>query len=268
MNLCVSNIAWSPAQDEAALEQLASLGVKYIELAPTRWWPDLSRVTDDQISSVQTQWSRSGLRAVAFQAVLFGQPQLSIFQDSTRAACLEYLKAVTDLAARMGVTAIVFGSPKNRLRGSRTSGEVLPEAVAFFQTLGQHAAERNVRFCFEPNPAEYGADFGCTLLESTDLVDAVNSPGIWLNVDAGAIRINQEDPTVVISRASGRIGHFHISEPFLGDFTEPKGDHHSLAKMLQQVGYDGIISIEMKAQPTGMAAVVEAVRYARSVYLC
>lgn len=268
MKLCVSNIAWSQAQDASAMELLASLGVDRLELAPTRWWPDLSIVTDEQIGAVQQIWTRFGIRAVAFQAVLFGRPELSVFQPATRDTCRSYLAAVITLASRMGVTSIVFGSPKNRLRGARSSAEVLPEAVQFFRALGQQAAGQDVRLCFEPNPVEYGADFGCTLEESAVLVDAVGSPGFCLNVDAGAICLNREDPEVAIARAGNKIGHFHISEPFLGSFSEGRSDHLGLARALKRQGYDGIISIEMKAQERGLAAVTEAIQFARSVYPC
>lgn len=268
MQLCVSNIAWTEAEDETALALIAGAGVTHLEIAPTRWWPDLSKVTDDQIEAVSSRWTRHGLRLAAFQAVLFGKPELSVFQEATRDVCLEYLRRVVDLAHRMGAGAIVFGSPKNRLRGNRSIEEVHEQAVPFFRKLGEHASAQGVRFCFEPNPTQYGADFGCTMMESAALVADINSPGVWLNVDAGAITLNAEPASKAIALATGRIGHFHVSEPFLGSFAESRGDHRGLACALKKVGYDGVVSIEMKTQERGLAAVQEAVEFARRNYLC
>ena len=268
MNLSVSNIAWGKSDDRSALELLARLGVHCLELAPTRWWPDLAAVGDRQIAEVQNEWRPFGIRAVAFQAVLFGKPDLSVFDPATREPCLRYLESVVHLASRMEVSAIVFGSPKNRLRGSRSLLDVQGEALDFFQSIGETAVRHGVRFCFEPNPVQYGADFGCTMDESASFVEAVNSPGFWLNFDAGAIALNGEDPRLAVHRAGKKIGHYHISEPYLGTFAMPLGNHEALAQELRTIDYQGVVSIEMKATERGLSAIEEAIHFARMVYPC
>lgn len=40
MKLAVSNIAWSGSEDEAALDMLLEEGIRAIEIAPTRIWPN------------------------------------------------------------------------------------------------------------------------------------------------------------------------------------------------------------------------------------
>ena len=268
MILCVSNIAWTADQDEAALELLASLGVTHLEFAPTRWWPDLSKVDDDQIFRARAVWERFGFQAVAFQSLLFGQPALTLFDPSRREACRRYLESVIDLAGRMGVSALVFGSPKNRWRGSLSDEEASAVAIPFFQSLALRAAALNVRFCFEPNPSVYGADFGCTLKESLSLIEAVDRPAFCLNLDTGAMTVNDEDPLESVTRASGRVGHVHLSEPSLGSFETPRASHHQISQALQKVGYDGIVSLEMRPPANGLAALKEAVTFVRTVYPC
>lgn len=268
MKLCTSNIAWEPEQDSEALELLGKLGVAHLELAPTRWWRDLSKVESDEIFQIQGSWNRCGLTAVCLQAVLFGRSELSIFDEDSREACLSYLQAVIQLASRMGVSAIVFGAPGNRIRGFRSVERALAEVIPFFRLIGRTAMECGVRFCFEPNPVQYGGDFGCTVDESLDLVERVASPGFWLNLDSGAIALNREDPLRVVERARGRIGHVHISEPWLRGFSRPTGPHSELAKALEKVGYDGFVSIEMRVPQEGLAGVGEAVAFVRSIYSC
>lgn len=268
MKLCVSNIAWQPEKDREASELLASLGIARLELAPTRWWPDLSKVQSDEISRVQSVWMRYGITAVCFQAILFGKPELSIFDESSRESCLIYLQAVIRLASRMGVSSVILGAPKNRIRGFRSLDQAMEEAVSFFRLIGKFAEECRVRFCFEPNPVQYGGDFGCTTEESLDLVERVASPGFWLNLDSGAITVNRENPSEVVARAVGRIGHVHISEPGLGGFSGPSDSHAELAKALEKVGYDGVVSIEMRASQEGLRGVGKAVAFARLIYPC
>ena len=268
MRLCVSNIAWKAEQEPEALELLLSLGVNCLEVAPTRWWPDLSSVDSEQILRVQEQWSKLGFTAVGFQAILFGRPDWSIFDDLTRDASLRYLQAVISLGFRMGISAIVFGAPKNRVRGSRSHEQAHEEAVSFFRVIGQTAFECGIRFCFEPNPVSYGGDFGCTMEESMTLVEGVDSPGFWLNLDSGAIALNGENPHEVVERARGRIGHVHISEPWLAGFSRPTAPHRELASALERVGYDGIVSVEMRASENGLDGVRQAVEFVKSVYPC
>ncbi len=268
MKLCISNIAWSPAQDLSALELLASLGVTNLELAPTRWWPDLSVVLPCEIEGVRKQWRPFGIKPVCFQSVLFGRPELCVFGGKSSGDCLRYLQAVIHLASQMEVSVVVFGSPRNRVRGSLAAGEAQERAISFFRSVGMVAADCGVRFCFEPNPSQYGTDFGCTTEESVALVEAVDSPGFWLNIDAGAIALNGEDASAVVHRTRNRIGHVHISEPYLVDFSNPVGPHNNLGSALLEIGYTGYVSLEMRARQDYLATVRQAIAFAKSVYRC
>lgn len=268
MKLCVSNIAWNPADDVAAHELLHNAGVTLIELAPTRTWPDLASVTTEQAKTLHASLAHDGLQPAAFQALLFGRGNLQLFNPATRDASLTYLKRVVKLAAQLGAAALVFGSPKNRLRGDLPPAEAFAQAADFFRALGAHAAALGVRVCIEPNPRDYGCDFVTTVAEAAALVRAVDSPGFRLHGDAGELTMNREDIEAVLGEHGGLLGHFHISEPFLGAFGAPLGDHRRIARALVACGYDGPLSIEMKAQFDGLAAVAQAVRYARENYPC
>jgi D-psicose/D-tagatose/L-ribulose 3-epimerase len=268
VTLSVSNIAWTAAQDEAALELLASLGVRHLELAPTRWWPDLSDVSVEQVDQARVGWERFGFQVVAFQSLLFGQPSLTVFEPARREACRRYLEAVVDLAGGMEVPSVVFGSPKNRLRGALSDAEAADVAVPFFQAVARRAEAAGVRFCFEPNPPGYGADFGRTLRESLELIERVDHPAFCLNLDTGALALTGEDPRESVIRARGRIGHVHVSEPLLGSFDAPRAEHRRVSEALQEIGYDGVVSIEMRSQDPGLKVLEEAVGYVRTVYPC
>ena len=268
MKLCVSNIAWNVDEDFAALVLLRSMGVYGLELAPTRWWPDLTQVSNQQATQKRSELGLYGLKATAFQAVLFGHPHLSIFDPLTRNTCRDYLTHVIHLAERMDVSTIVFGSPKNRRRGELSHVQAVVSAVEFFGELSHRAESAGVRICFEPNPAAYGADFGCTVRDSMGIIEAVDSEAFLLNLDLGSVAMNGEDAGDVIRRAGSRIGHVHISEPNMSGFPNPMGPHRDAAEALLSVGYQGNISLEFKRQITGLDAVVDAVNFARLVYRC
>jgi sugar phosphate isomerase/epimerase len=80
------------------------------------------------------------------------------------------------------------------------------------------------------------------------------------------LAMNAEDVERVIGNNSHLIGHVHISQPLLGDFSNPWEGHTRLAKALRTVGYADTISIEMKRPDRGLDAVREAIKFARAYY--
>ena len=266
MDLCVSNIAWKAEDERAAYRLLADAGVRHIELAPTRFWPDLRGITAAQVETVMAPLREHHLQPVAFQALLFGFPDFQILEPEKAAPCADYLRHVIDLAAAMGATALVFGSPKNRRRGELPADEARRRAVEFFAPLGAYAAARGVTVNVEPNPAAYGCDFLLTADEAAEVVRAVASPGVKLHADTGGWCMNGEDAEGNIRRHLDLVNHVHLSEPMLDTWSAPRVDHAVIAAALRRGGYRGCVSIEMKSTERGLAAVSEALAVARAHY--
>jgi sugar phosphate isomerase/epimerase len=88
--------------------------------------------------------------------------------------------------------------------------------------LGDYAYSKNVNFCLEPNPKEYGTDFLNNTKETIEFIKKVNSPGLWLNIDAGTIALNNEPIEETIKYSIPYAKHIHISEPFLNEITNQK----------------------------------------------
>ena len=139
--LAVSNIAWAPHEDEAIAAVLRREGVAGVELAPTKWREQPLEARVEEIAEYRRTWEDRGLRIVSLQSLLFGRPELQLFGSAAiRAALADYLRRVIDFGAELGAHALVFGSPKNRLRGSLSIGEANDIAIPFFRQLGEHAA--------------------------------------------------------------------------------------------------------------------------------
>ena len=265
--LAISNIAWTPEEDDDALKLLAGLGVTSLELAPTRFWPSLDNVSADTGGALAGMYRSRGFEITSFQAILFGKPDLLLFDSGSRPALLTYLKSVADLCAVMGARTMVFGAPKNRLvPEGMTSAEADTIAVDFFRELGRYATAKGVIFGLEANPAAYGCNFCTHVAEVAAIVRTVDSPGIRWHLDAGELAMNDEDIAEVLAQHGDLIGSAHISQPNLDSFANPWPGHHLLAKHLRAVRGIFPVSIEMKRQPGGLAAVEEAVRNVREIY--
>ena len=88
------------------------------------------------------------------------------------------LRSVTRMAAALGAGAMVFGSPRNRLREDMPVDVAERIAAEFFGELGAYAAERGLALCLEANAPAYGCDFICRTKDAVALVRRVDHPGL------------------------------------------------------------------------------------------
>ena len=250
MRIAISNLAWDPAEDAQVAELMGSLGVEGLEIAPTRIWESPLSSSSRERQEYRKTWGERGIRIVSLQALLFGRPELALFDSAaSRAATLEFLRGMIELAADLGATRLVFGSPRNRARGTMTIQEADEVALPFFRTIGDFAVEAGVVFCIEPNPPQYECDWITTLDDGHRFAVAVAHEGIAVNADSGGITLAGEDPSVVIPRAIGSIGHFHISEPQLAPLGTGGVHHPAFAEALRASTYRGWASVEMRPPP-------------------
>jgi sugar phosphate isomerase/epimerase len=268
--LAVSSIAWTNNEEQDVAQQLQDLGVSHVELAPTKIWSDPTRATEDQIEGVVNFWKNHGLDVVAFQSMLFGRENLKIFEDEkTREETLDFLKGFIGLAGKMGAKVLVFGSPKNRQRGDMPYEAAFEIARDFFSELGKTATDNNTCFCIEPNPTTYACDFVTNAQQGIDLVSAVDNPGFGLHLDIAGMTLAEDNIERSIKDAAPILRHFHISSPQLGQVEEAAGiDHHTAAKSLAEISYDGYVSIEMRPgdEGTNVRRIGDSVPYAQNIY--
>ncbi len=268
MKLVVSNIAWPTSADAEVADMLAAEGVAGVEVAPTKLWPKPSEASDAELDACRAAWEGRGLPVVSAQSLLFGRPELTLFDDaSTRRRMLDYLTVVVRACARLGAGPLVFGSPKNRRRGALPAADAFAIAVEFFGQLADVAAQAGAVIALEANPHEYGADFVTRAPEALELVRVVNRPGLRLHLDAACMTLASDDPAI-IADGQAELCHFHASEPMLAPLgpssTVP---HAALAGHLSAAGYSGYVSVEMREpEPFSIDALRTAVRFARAAY--
>jgi D-psicose/D-tagatose/L-ribulose 3-epimerase len=172
------------------------------------------------------------------------------------------------LSGRLGVEAMVFGSPKNRRRDSLPFEAACDIAVPFFRSLGKIADDCGTWLCIEPNPTDYGCDFITTAAEGQALVTAVDQPGFGLHLDAAGMTLSNDSSDVIVN-AGAWLRHFHISEPHLAPLA-PKtavSRHADFAHALARARYPGWTSIEMKRTESYRADITAALDYGSSYYV-
>lgn len=251
MRLAISNIAWDIAEDRAVAQLLAKFGVDAIDVAPSKYFPEPSRTSEEAIANVRGWWADCGIEITGMQSLLFGTSGLNVFGDkSSQHAMLEHLRAVCRIGAGLGATRLVFGSPKNRDRSGLSDAQALEQGVNFFQRLGDVALAHGVVVCLEPNPSRYGANFMTNSTDTAQVVSAVGHRAIRMQFDTGALAINGESPEAVLKSSAGLIAHIHASEPDLLPLGEGGVDHRLIHQALLQHLPKQVVSIEMVATKT------------------
>lgn len=240
LTLSVSNIGWDASLDQNASKLLRSFGVIHVDLAPSRY-PGLSA------AAIKTHWSNLGFDIIGMQSLLFGT-DVNMFNEPD--AFFDKMTAVIEVSDVLGAKRLTFGSPKNRRirdNTSRLNAENI--AIDLLSNLGQRCAETGRILCVEPNPVEYGCNFLTTLAETISLVEAINHPNIRIQIDTGAVIMNDEIRELedLVNFKYDLIGHIHISEPHLA----PLGSSELSSVLNVLDGRIGVATIEVKDTGNG-----------------
>lgn len=273
MKLAVSNIAWPPQDRDAAYAILRDHGVTGLEIAPgllfdgadDAFIPSQAEL-DDAVAAI----GRAGLTLVSMQSLLFGVEGAGLFGDEDeRRRLLQGLGRAIDLAGRLRIPNLVFGSPKQRVIPPGMPYEQAEHiAIDLFRRVGDIAIGAGTRLAVEPNPAAYGTNFLTHMADVIAFVGKVDHPGISMVFDLGALRMNgdYDDIERLAEAAMPFISHVHFSEAHLAPAPATEQDAARAFAALARAGYAGWHSIEMRAPDQApLAALTQAVgRFTRA----
>lgn len=249
MKIAVSNIAWQLAEEKEIAQIMQRLEIKGVEVATTKLWHSPPVATDIEIAEYKHFWQSRNIEIVAMQALLFGRPDLTIFDNAqTRRETFKYLVDTIELGSKLGAKVLVFGSPKNRKVGSLTGQQIEGIAVEFFRKIGEAAAKWGIKFCIEPNSKAYKCDFITNSEQGLELVNKVDSDGFGLHLDSASMTLSNEPIQSALKQSFSKLSHFHISEPLLAPIGENDVDHLIFSETLASLNYQGWTSVEMEAQ--------------------
>jgi D-psicose/D-tagatose/L-ribulose 3-epimerase len=259
MRLAISNIGWRAEDDASIPAALRAAGADAIEVAPSRLFADPAGATPADIAAVRDGWRAAGLPVISMQALLFGRGDLTLFgPPEAEEALVAYLSRIIALAGALGAGPLVFGSPKNRLKGGMDFGEARGRAVPVLRRLGDTARAAGCVLCLEPNATGYGCDFMTTLEEAASVARVVDHPAVGLIADTGNMQMMGEPPGN-LEPVADLVRHLHLSMPNLDPVTEACGFLREVLGVARRAGYAGDVTIEMRAPAAGGDAVGQAV---------
>lgn len=275
MRLAVSNIAWPAADRDAAYAILAEGGVTGLEIAPGLFLPDAQdpfAPMPAEAEAALKATEAAGLTLVSMQSLLFGVQGAALFEgEDARARLIAAMERAIELARRLAIPNLVFGSPKQRAYPDALSAEqAQAEAADVFRRLGDTAVAAGAHIAVEPNGRAYGTNFLNRVEEAEAFVRAVDHPGVVLNFDVGALHMEGDFDRVeaIAAQAFDTIGHVHVSEAGLSPAPADPAQAARAIQALQTAGYTGWHSIEMAATQTpldDLAAAIARLNQARAM---
>lgn len=252
--ISISNIAWDVSMDNDVAQVLNHYAVPCVDIAPSKYFYTLRDIEEEQVLNVKEYWNQRGIKPIGMQSLLFGMTDLNIFGDhAKRILILQHLSSVCKIGSILGATKLVFGSPKNRDRSHLNDDDTLNVAINFFRELGDIAKHHGVVVCLEPNPKCYQANFMINSIDTAYIVQSVNHAHIRMQLDIGAMYINNESPIEIIRNFASIIHHIHISEPYLTPLNKENMLHLQAAEAIHTYLPHLPMTIEMLTSDTSMS---------------
>ena len=242
MKLSISNIAWAAENDNEMCQFLMETGYNGLEIAPTRIFPE----TPYNHISEARDWAQGlkekyGLVVPSMQSIWYGHQEKIFGTKEERRILIDYTKKAIDFAEAIGCRNLVFGNPRNR--DTEDVAGNYPTAIEFFKEIGDYASEHNAVIAIEANPVIYNTHFLNTTEQAVEMAYKSGSEGVKVNIDLGTIIYNEESIDY-LKQIPEFINHVHISEPGLV-LIEKRELHNKLFEILNRIGYERFVSIEM-----------------------
>jgi D-psicose/D-tagatose/L-ribulose 3-epimerase len=263
VRLAVSNLAWGDRPWIDVIDALTDAALDGVEIAPTAIWPQAPAVTRQHLQSFADSCTDAGLAVSGIQSLLYGHPELQLFDRSTWPSLHQQLAAMIGVAQALDAPVMVFGSPRNRVRGDLPAHLAIEMAAEFFAGLVPDLAEAGVTLTLEPNAPAYGADFMTTYDEATAMALRIDSPSVQPQIDTGCLAMVGEDSSDAVRRH--RPAHVHVSAPRLGP-PPADVDHAALARELRAINYSGWVVLEMLPPPGGFGQMIDVIEWFAATY--
>ena len=256
---------WHAPYDDA-IRRVARLGFTNVELIAWDAAALDEHYTPQRVQTLRRLLADEGLTLSEFVSTPAGAGSPDA---KRRAGAVEYFKRVVDTAAALGTTMVnsVVSTPFDlrfpvllELPATQEVTVELPRGLdwtegykAYVDTLQQLCAmceEAHLRYALETHPHRWAS----TALSLLRIIEDVGSPVLGANLDPSHLFPCGDLPQVAVYQLGQKVFHTHFSDndgQTNAHWRPGKGkiDWSATLQALQDVGYNGVISIELEDVP-------------------
>jgi D-psicose/D-tagatose/L-ribulose 3-epimerase len=245
----ISNLAWQISDETDVIKVLEDSVFNGVEISILKYFDNIETIHKNQVIELRENWKSRSINITSLQSLLFNKPEFNIFDKLSESNIINYLNRIYEIAVILEIKPMVFGSPKNRLKGSMPNQEALQFAVGFFKKLTSQWSRVGPFLALEANPPLYGCDFVTDNAEAVNLVEMVGNSQFSWHLDYGCAKLAGEDPVNIIKSWEVLPSHVHLSEKNLGPLVKENfADYVTFLNELEKREYNGIVTLEMLPQ--------------------
>jgi D-psicose/D-tagatose/L-ribulose 3-epimerase len=177
-----------------------------------------------------------------------------------RADGADFLKRCLDRTAQLGAHLICgpLYAGLGVMTGTRRTEDEWKYAVDGIRQAARHGQDLDIKLCLEPLN-RFETYFLNTQADAAKLVKDIGAPNVRVHYDTFHANIEEKHPTDSLLSIATVLGHVHISENDRGIPGTGHNDWRGLLSVLNQIGYDGWLTIESFAKPEPDLAAAAAI---------
>jgi sugar phosphate isomerase/epimerase len=251
----------------AQCDLAASLGYDGIEPAPFTLGDAPHRLPPAEIAALRRAAADAGIAITSLHWLLVAPTGLSITSDHapTRRRTLDVIAGLVGLAAELGATHLVHGSPAQRgLPDGPDREAARGRGIGAFAFAGERAAAAGVTYCIEPLDRGQTA-FVNTIAEAAAIMRAIGNPALRTMLDTCSAATTETEPLdTLIARwlPTGLIAHVHLNDPNRRAPGQGALRFGPVLAALRAQGYAGSAAVEpFEYVPDGAGCAARAIGY-------
>jgi D-psicose/D-tagatose/L-ribulose 3-epimerase len=249
-----------------------AVGYDGLEVAPFTLAEDPTRMDKAEIAEARRIVESHGLFVSSLHWLTMAPKGLDLtsLDPDTGKRTREALLSLVDLAAGLGASVIVHGSPAQRRLGKEPDRQ-RAVAMAHFEAAAKRADEHGIVYCPEAiNRGE--CNFLNTLAEADAMIGEIGAPALKLMLDVSHASQEEEESLAALATRylrEGKLAHVQLNAanrrgPGEGDRPDGRDAVAPLLEALREAGYAGALAVEpFEYVPDGPACAARAIGYVR-----
>lgn len=247
MKFAICNEIFQNWRIDDAIAFAKRTGYDGIEIAPFTLAKYVTDIPAAERRRVREVAARAGLAITGIHWVLVQAEGMYLNHPdpAIRARTSQYFVGLVEFCADLGGRVIVVGSPKQRnIMEGVTPEQAWGWATDTFREAVKRGEDRQVTICFEPlAPVE--TNFINRAEDAIRFARQFNSPAMKIILDVKAMCSEAKPIPQIIRESKGEFAYFHANDrnlkgPGFGDV-----DFVPIVAALNEVGYDGYMSVEV-----------------------
>lgn len=247
MKFAICNEIFQGWKIEEVFGYAAGLGYDAVEIAPFTLAYSVTEIPAENRKRLCEAAARKGIQIAGIHWVLVKPEGLYLNhpEAAIRERTAKYFCDLVDFCADIGGARMVVGSPKQRnLLPGVTFEQGRDWTLETFRSAVRRAEDRGVVVCFEPlGPSE--TNFINTAAEAIQLIQRLPSAHFKIILDVKAMSSESKPIPQIIRESWPHFAHFHANDPNLKGPGFGRVEFKPIAAALQEVGYDGFVSVEV-----------------------